>query len=690
SSPTTRLSLLLAMVLQQVGCGSWPEPLFGRLTSPGFPKVYPNNEEQSWNLIAPPGYRIRLYFTHFNLELSYLCEYDFVKLYSGDKLLATLCGQESTDTEQAPGNHTFHSAGSNLRVAFRSDFSNEKDFTGFEAFYAAEDIDECEVPPGADPICDHHCHNHLGGFYCSCRAGFRLHKDKRTCSALCSGQVFTERSGVIMSPDYPQAYPKLSSCNYRIQVEDGFSVILEFEDSFDVETHPESLCPYDVLKIKTDKEEYGPFCGQTSPPKINTRSHIVDIIFITDDSGDHTGWKIRYLTTALPCPNPIAPPHGQITPVQPKYILKDHFSIACETGYHLQGGSLPLLACRPFPFGYTFFMLFLPRLHLLVVDCGPPDDLRKGRVTYITGGEVTTYGAMIQYSCAGPFYAMKMNNDGKYRCGADGFWKSSKGENSLPVCEPVCGLMSQRLVRVFGGRKATVGQFPWQVMLAGESLAGGALLYDNWVLTAAHAIHAQDDLSTLQIRMGVLNRLSSHYTEAWADAVFIHEGYTHDEANFNNDIALIKLKNHVEINSNVTPICLPRKNGSHVNTNDLGTVSGWGRTERNLRARHLMYVELPVVDQQTCRAAFENKSSGGKPLVLTDNMICAGFPSGGKDACTGDSGGPLAFLDPETKTWFVGGIVSWGVGCGEANQYGVYTNVINYIPWIENIILNNS
>ncbi|XP_027699654.1 mannan-binding lectin serine protease 2 isoform X2 [Vombatus ursinus] len=178
-----RLSLLLAMVMQQVGSSPWPKAVFGRLTSPGFPEVYPNNEEQSWNLIAPPGYRISLYFTHFNLELSYLCEYDFVKLYSGDKLLATLCGQESTDTERAPGNHTFHSVGSNLRVVFRSDYSNEKDFTGFEAFYAAEDIDECQVPPGADPICDHYCHNYLGGFYCSCRAGFKLHKDKHTCSA---------------------------------------------------------------------------------------------------------------------------------------------------------------------------------------------------------------------------------------------------------------------------------------------------------------------------------------------------------------------------------------------------------------------------------------------------------------------------------------------------------------------------
>lgn len=54
--------------------------MFGRLVSPGFPGEYANNQERRWTLTAPPGYRLRLYFTHFHLELSYLCEYDYVKV----------------------------------------------------------------------------------------------------------------------------------------------------------------------------------------------------------------------------------------------------------------------------------------------------------------------------------------------------------------------------------------------------------------------------------------------------------------------------------------------------------------------------------------------------------------------------------------------------------------------------------
>lgn len=189
--------------------------------------------------------------------------------------------------------------------------------------------------------------------------------------------------------------------------------------------------------------------------------------------------------------------------------------------------------------------------------------------------------------------------------------------------------------------------------------------------------------------MGALSRLSPDYTRAQAEAIFIHEGYVHD-AGFDNDIALIKLRDRVGVSSTILPICLPgRGAGSYMRPSDLGTVSGWGLTQRGFLARNLMFVDIPVVDQQKCVAAYEGTPHpGGR---VTDNMFCAGLESGGKDSCRGDSGGALVFLDNDTQRWFVGGIVSWGsTDCGEAAQYGVYTKVTNYIPWIENIISNSS
>ncbi|POI34764.1 hypothetical protein CIB84_001485 [Bambusicola thoracicus] len=574
--------------------------MYGRITSPDFPNNYPNHKERTWNVTVPKGYAVRIYFTHFNLELSYQCEYDYVKLSSSGKTLATLCGQDSTDTEEAPGNKTYISIDNTLTVVFRSDYSNEKPFTGFEAFYAAEDIDECKQLFDGEPLCNHHCHNYVGGYYCSCRIGYVLHENKRTCTAQCQNQIFTQRTGEIASPDYPAPYPPLSSCSYNIQVEDGFLITLEFVETFNVETHPEVLCPYDVLKMETAKKQFGPFCGKTLPAKIETQTNVVNITFITDVSGAHTGWKVKY--TAV------------------------------------------------------------------VVDCGQPEDIDSGAILYLTGPEKTTYRAAIQYQCAAPFYTMRANSS-------------------------VCGMQKIRTIgRIYGGRRANPGQFPWQVMLITErgELGSGSLLYDSWVLTAAHVVAEQRNPSTLRIKLGILNRYSVHSEEVHAVKIFIHKGYKNDLVNFDNDIALIKLEHKVPISTTISPICLPGKEGFHIKANDTVTVAGWGRTETRSSSVVLLYTELMIINQKECADAYANKSHNGNPLVITENMLCAGAEEGGRDACHGDSGGPLVVLDAQTRKWFVIGIVSWALDCAVAGQYGVYTRVMNYMPWIESTITNNS
>lgn len=57
-------------------------------------------------------------------------------------------------------------------------------------------------------------------------------------------------------------------------------------------------------------------------------------------------------------------------------------------------------------------------------------------------------------------------------------------------------------------------------------------------------------------------------------------------------------------------------------------------------------------------------------------MLCAGYASGGKDACQNDSGGPLV----EDST--IVGIVSWGNGCAQADYPGVYTDIGALRGWI--------
>lgn len=61
--------------------------------------------------------------------------------------------------------------------------------------------------------------------------------------------MFTERSGVVSSVDFPSPYPKSSECVYRIRVEPGFRLRLLFDPRFDVEDHPDVSCPYDHVMV---------------------------------------------------------------------------------------------------------------------------------------------------------------------------------------------------------------------------------------------------------------------------------------------------------------------------------------------------------------------------------------------------------------------------------------------------------
>ncbi|XP_032888097.1 mannan-binding lectin serine protease 1 isoform X2 [Amblyraja radiata] len=414
--------------------------MFGKFQSPNYPEGYPSDTDITWNITVPLGFRIKLYFMHFDLEPSYLCEYDYVKITSGD-MLETFCGRESTDTEKIPGQDSVFSFDNSMTVLFKTDFSNEERFTGFEAHYAAIDVDECKEKLDESSACDHFCHNYIGGFYCSCRFSYILHSDNRTCKVECSDNVFTERSGIVSSPDYPNPYPKSSDCLYRIELEDGFVITLDFTGIFDLEDHPDVLCPYDYLKIKAGMKEFGPFCGDKSPGKIATNSSRVQVLFHTDDSGDNRGWKFAYTSVGNPCPVIQPPLNGKVEPVLEIYTFKDQVQIRCNVGFKFVKGGDEVEAYQIECLKSGTWSSGIPTCK--VIDCGTPLPLEDGFITFRSKDNLTLFGSRINYSCNALFYRMDPDLNTTYTCMENNFWVNDELGTDLPTCHPG-PLMSSR------------------------------------------------------------------------------------------------------------------------------------------------------------------------------------------------------------------------------------------------------
>lgn len=157
--------------------------------------------------------------------------------------------------------------------------------------------------------------------------------------------------------------------------------------------------------------------------------------------------------------------------------------------------------------------------------------------------------------------------------------------------------------------------------------------------------------------------------------MIIHPAY--NDSSKDSDIVLMKLQRPVRLERYVVPICLPAQNSTFSRTLAgvrLSTVSGWGRQELfGMTSDVLQRLVLPRVPLQECRLHTR--------LNITKNMLCAGFKTGGQDACRGDSGGPL--VTRYRRTWFLTGVVSWGKGCAAENMYGIYVRVANFLTWIE-------
>lgn len=154
---------------------------------------------------------------------------------------------------------------------------------------------------------------------------------------------------------------------------------------------------------------------------------------------------------------------------------------------------------------------------------------------------------------------------------------------TTPLTCGVKGVDRPETPRIVGGRDALPGEWCWQVALVNSQnqyLCGGALIGTQWILTAAHCItNMVRNSEEIFIRVGDFDlqnpKMSPSAQTVKVSTTYIH--HNHNGQTLDNDIALLRMEEPVDVNDFVCLVCLPtrgstRKPGKHCH------VSGYGYT----------------------------------------------------------------------------------------------------------------
>ncbi|XP_022108955.1 complement factor B-like [Acanthaster planci] len=250
--------------------------------------------------------------------------------------------------------------------------------------------------------------------------------------------------------------------------------------------------------------------------------------------------------------------------------------------------------------------------------------------------------------------------------------------------------------RQVGKKDANPRAWPWLVQIValtedGPFLqCGGALLCEDWVVTAGSCVWNETGLRAFPAEY-FLVRLGSHELGIQEDTqqygvaeVRLHEDFF--IYNRDNDVALLKLNQSVNLTSAVRTLCIPSEiEVIRLRSSSQCYIAGWGivdpiRDVGNNDSIPPVFPQqhiIPLVNDNDCREEMHEM-----PFPIDKKKLCAGTryqaPHG---ACRGDTGAALVCKQID-ESWAVTGIASYTNDCTEANKFAVFTRISEFIPWL--------
>ncbi|XP_042269666.1 seizure protein 6 isoform X3 [Thunnus maccoyii] len=420
----------------QAACGGLIRNVtVGRIVSPGFPSNYSNNLTCHWLLEAPEGQRLHIHF-----EKVALAEDDDRLLIRNGNSIDAAALYDSYEVEYLP-NEGLLSTSRHLFIELTTDATGTS--TGMAIRYQAFAGGHCYEPfvkygnltssdntwaVGAvvEFACDPGYTLEQGSVTIECMDpnNPQWNETEPACRAVCSGEI-TDSAGVVLSPNWPEAYDKGQDCIWGIHVEEDKRIMLDIQVLNIGKNDLLTFYDGDDLTAKV----LGQYGGSKSRFKLYTSSADVTIQFQSDPAtnvyGYGNGFIIHFFEVARndTCPELPEISNGWKSTSHPELVQGTVVTYQCYPGYQVVGAEL--LMCQ-WDLTWSGDLPSCER----VVSCADPGKVEHSR--RVLSGPHFNAGSTIQYICNKGFTLSGNSLLTCYNRGSSG----PKWNQKLPRCLP--------------------------------------------------------------------------------------------------------------------------------------------------------------------------------------------------------------------------------------------------------------